>query len=95
MKRVNFTISSCRHCRFYGPEGRRGGVCQKLSVPVDSNWKACSLARSPFKNSLKQLEEIVHLETAFSLKYANKTNKTKITVNHNSKEIVGTMINKV
>ena len=92
MKRVDFLSSSCRHCRFYRPEGRRGGVCQKLSVPVDSNWKACTLADSPFTNSLKSLEEIVHLETAFSLKYANQPS---LRVNSKPKEIVGTTTNKV
>ncbi len=92
MKKVNSPNSSCRHCRFYRPEGRRGGVCQKLSVPVDSNWKACVLACSPFTNSFKKLEEIVHLETAFSLKYANKT---KINVNYKGKEVVITTTNQV
>ena len=92
MKKVNSPNSSCRHCRFYRPEGRRGGVCQKLSVPVDSNWEACVLACSPFSNSLKNLEEIVHLETAFSLKYANNS---KITVNHKSKDVMSTTTNKV
>ncbi len=92
MKRVDFLNSSCRHCRFYKPEGRRGGVCQKLSVPVDSNWKACTLALSPFTNSLKNLEEIVHLETAFSLKYANQPS---LRVNSRTKEIVVTNTNKI
>ena len=92
MKRVNFLNSSCRHCRFYKPEGRRGGICQKLSVPVDSNWKACVLACSPFTNSLKNLEEIVHLETAFYLKYDTPSS---LTVNPKPKEIVGTSTNKI
>ncbi|MGK7896431.1 MAG: hypothetical protein AB4372_23145 [Xenococcus sp. (in: cyanobacteria)] len=92
MNKVNSPNSSCRHCRFYLPEGRRGGLCHKLSVPVDSNWKACALARSPFSNSFKKLEKIVHLETAFSLKYANET---KVTVNPKTKEIVGTTTNQV
>ena len=92
MKRVDFLNSSCRHCCFYRPEGRRGGLCQKLSVPVDSNWKACALADSPFSNSLKKLEEIVHLETAFSLKYAAQPS---LKVNSQPKEIVGTTTNKV
>lgn len=91
MKIVNDSNSSCRHCSFYRPEGRRGGVCQKLSVPVNSNWEACPLACSPFPNNLKKLEEIVHLETVFSLKYADKP---PLTVNSKSKEIVGTTTNK-
>ncbi|MGD1716225.1 hypothetical protein [Hydrocoleum sp. CS-953] len=42
------TTLACRHCQYYSPEGRRGGVCQKLMTPVESNWKACSLALPPF-----------------------------------------------
>ena len=48
MKTLNFPTSACRYCRYYQPEGRRGGVCQQLSVPVRGGWKACSLALAPF-----------------------------------------------
>ena len=50
--------SACRHCRHYTPEGRRGGNCQQLSVPVQSHWKACSLAVSPFRPSWENLEDL-------------------------------------
>lgn len=83
MKEKNLLNLACRHCRHYQPEGRRGGSCHKLGVAVDSDWKACVLAASPFDNSLTNLdrslttlnttltslEEIVHLETAFSLSF--------------------------
>jgi len=42
------SISLCRHCRYYIPEGRRGGQCQKLNVAVKSQWNACSVADAPF-----------------------------------------------
>jgi len=45
------TNLSCRHCQYYSPEGRRGGMCQKLMAKVESNWKACSLALPPFEKS--------------------------------------------
>lgn len=48
MQGFNDAISVCRHCRFYTPEGRRGGQCARLGVPVCSQWSACSLAQSPF-----------------------------------------------
>ena len=83
MKETNFLDLSCRHCRYYQPEGRRGGSCDKLGVAVDSTWKACVLCSSPFERDLDKLdttittlntaitalEEIVHLETALSLSY--------------------------
>lgn len=48
MNRVEPSISLCRHCRYYTPEGRRGGNCQKLDVSVKSQWAACSLSAPPF-----------------------------------------------
>lgn len=45
--------SRCGLCRFYVHEGRRGGQCSQLDVPVDSSWKACSLAVSPFSTSVE------------------------------------------
>jgi hypothetical protein len=50
--------SACRHCRHYTPEGRRGGVCEQLNVPVQGAWKACSLAVSPFGPSWENIEEL-------------------------------------
>jgi len=43
------TISrSCRHCRHYVHEGRRGGQCEQLNVPVQSSWNACALSQAIF-----------------------------------------------
>lgn len=67
MKNKKFSTSACRYCRFYEPEGRRGGSCQILGVPVQSSWKACSIASPPFENTLKKLEDIFQLETSISL----------------------------
>ena len=67
MKEINPATSACRYCRFYNPEGRRGGSCQMLGVPVQSNWKACSLASPPFKTTLKKLEDIFQLETPIEM----------------------------
>ena len=67
MKEMNCATSACRYCRFYNPEGRRGGSCQMLGVPVQSNWKACSLASPPFETTLKKLEDIFQLETPIEM----------------------------
>jgi hypothetical protein len=76
MKETTLT-SACRYCRYYKPEGRRGGSCQMLGAPVESNWKACSLAASPFTTTWREIDEILHLETALSLDYSATTD-TKI-----------------
>ncbi len=67
MKTTNCLTSACRYCRFYNPEGRRGGACQQLGVPVEGNWKACSLALPPFTSAWESLEEIMLLETSYNL----------------------------
>ncbi|MCX5962699.1 MAG: hypothetical protein NT070_06000 [Cyanobacteria bacterium] len=40
--------SSCRHCRHYVHEGRRGGQCEQLNVSVQSGWDACLLSQAIF-----------------------------------------------
>lgn len=59
----------CRHCRHYTPEGRRGGLCQQLNVPVQSHWQACTLALPPFAPSWEGIEEFTEgLSTKWILK---------------------------
>ncbi|MEM8778205.1 MAG: hypothetical protein AAGF26_04890 [Cyanobacteria bacterium P01_G01_bin.49] len=67
MKTTNCLTSSCRYCRFYETEGRRGGMCQQLGVPVRAEWKACSLAASPFTTTWESLESVVKLENSLVL----------------------------
>ena len=57
--KVNSVTSACRSCRYYTPEGRRGGNCQQLGVPVRGAWKACSLALPPFAPSWEGIEEVL------------------------------------
>ncbi|HIK04518.1 MAG TPA: hypothetical protein IGS40_07350 [Trichormus sp. M33_DOE_039] len=64
MKPINCLTSACRYCRHYRPEGRRGGNCQQLGVPVQASWKACSLALPPFAPSWETLEDAWSLPDA-------------------------------
>lgn len=62
MKDAKDIISSCRHCLFYEMQGRRGGQCRQLGVPVKGCWRSCSLAVSPFAaTNWRDLERIVAL----------------------------------
>ena len=77
-KTLKFTISTCRLCRYYRPVGRRGGLCCQLNVPVQSNWKACSLAISPFSTSWESIEAIWQseqfmVEETVSKKYSSSS----------------------
>ena len=52
-------LSYCRICRYYQPTGRRGGMCQLLSVPVRSGWMACSCSALPFGKNQSSASPIV------------------------------------
>ena len=83
MKIANCLTSSCRYCRYYKTEGRRGGMCQQLGVPVRAEWKACSLAASPFTTTWESLESVVKLENSLALDYPVERNTPK-TANYHS-----------
>ncbi|GAB4241400.1 MAG: hypothetical protein Kow0049_30000 [Stanieria sp.] len=83
MKKASFSTPACRYCRYYNSEGRRGGSCQKLGVPVESNWNACSLASSPFASPWENLEEILLLENTFSLNCSNQLSPVEKTHSEN------------
>ncbi|WP_421655433.1 hypothetical protein [Leptothermofonsia sp. ETS-13] len=59
MKRISSSTFACRHCRYYLPEGRRGGHCQQLNAAVQGGWKACSLVIPPFAPSWENLDQIM------------------------------------
>ena len=61
MKDAKNIISSCRHCLFYEMQGRRGGQCRQLGVPVRGCWKSCALAVPPFVSNWHDLERMVSL----------------------------------
>ena len=73
----NCFTSSCRYCRHYQPEGRRGGKCGQLGVSVESSWKACSLASHPFTDNWNNLEDIVNLEHNLALDYSIAASSTE------------------
>ena len=50
MKSTQCQVSSCSRCRFYDSEGRRGGLCGQLGVPVKGSWAPCSLASPVFSD---------------------------------------------
>ena len=90
MNQINFSTSACRYCRFYEPQGRRGGDCRMLSVSVQSDWEACALASPPFKTTLTKLEDIFQLESPISLDSAPKSasSKSELQARENSQPII-------
>lgn len=64
MKTLNSLTSACRYCRYYSPEGRRGGMCQLLGAQVQGSWNACHLAIPAFAPSWENLEQMMKLPDA-------------------------------
>ncbi|MDY6781237.1 MAG: hypothetical protein SW833_01550 [Cyanobacteriota bacterium] len=70
MRPQTFGKSTCRFCRHYKPEGRRGGTCQQLGVPVRGCWKTCSIGTPALGGDRAFLgEDIVRLENSLALDY--------------------------
>jgi hypothetical protein len=53
-----FSISCCQRCRHFTHEGRRGGHCGQLNVPVQGGWSACSLANPVFLEPMSTVTQI-------------------------------------
>ncbi|MEB3885901.1 hypothetical protein [Lyngbya sp. CCY1209] len=64
MKTTPILTSACRCCQHYTPEGRRGGICDQLHVPVKGSWKACPLAIPAFAPSWERVETLMQLKQA-------------------------------
>ena len=47
-------VSRCGLCRFYAHQGRRGGMCERLSAPVAAKWESCVLSALPFEKDHPQ-----------------------------------------
>lgn len=67
MKSAQCRVSSCSRCRFYAPEGRRGGQCSQLGVPVESRWKPCPLAVPVFTPPLVPMKSLDRLPQPLEL----------------------------
>jgi len=60
MRSINFSNSSCHHCRHcynYQMTSRRNGHCQQLGVTVQGNWKVCPLFVSTFTSNCEAPED--------------------------------------
>lgn len=62
MNQLPLLTSACRSCRHFVPQGRRGGICEKLNVPVQGSWKSCSFAVSAFSSSWDGWDNIKKLD---------------------------------
>lgn len=70
MKSAQCRVSSCSRCRFYSPEGRRGGQCSQLGVPVESRWSPCSLAVPVFTSPLVAMKPLDFLPQPLEMSIA-------------------------
>ena len=68
MNSPNCSISTCKNCRFFQTEGRRGGTCEQFGTFTDPAWDACSLAVAAFDPVAEDVEPLAVLEHSFTLK---------------------------
>jgi hypothetical protein len=59
MSDPTLSITACRYCQHYQGEGRRGGQCQQLNVPVQGAWKPCKLAIPPFAPEWEETPDLM------------------------------------
>ena len=78
MKLIKRLTSTCRYCRYYQPQGRRGGMCEKLSAPVQGVWKACPFVMSAFAPAWETLEDAWSLPVAKPVFAATQTLPTDL-----------------
>ncbi|MBS0015384.1 MAG: hypothetical protein KFF72_03275 [Arthrospira sp. SH-MAG29] len=88
MRASNLLTSACRCCQHYTPEGRRGGLCHQLHVPVQGSWKACPLALPAFAPSWETVDTVIHFnQTLPTLREAMVGDLPNITATHPELEI--------
>jgi hypothetical protein len=58
MQRMGCQVLCCSRCRHYTPEGRRGGHCDQLGVPVQGRWNACSLSMPVFATAMPDIHPL-------------------------------------
>ena len=83
--------SHCRHCRFYTPEGRRGGHCGQLGVSVSGSWQSCDLCLAPFAPSWESSEVFPsgHAVKILAETTANDRQRTPMPLQGTTSEPVG------
>lgn len=62
MNQIQILTSACRACRYFTPEGRRGGTCQQLGVLVQARWKSCALAVPAFSSNWDSWDKVKKLD---------------------------------
>ena len=68
MNSQNCSISTCKNCRFFQTEGRRGGTCEQFGTFTDPAWNACPLAVAAFDAVAEDIDPLAALEHSFTLK---------------------------
>ncbi|WP_139324959.1 hypothetical protein [[Limnothrix rosea] IAM M-220] len=73
MNSKNCSISTCKTCRYFRTEGRRGGTCEQFGTFMDPAWNACPLGVAAFETVPKEVQPIEVLEHSFTLEFAGES----------------------
>ncbi|MBV5259551.1 hypothetical protein FLX56_14105 [Synechococcus moorigangaii CMS01] len=69
MKPQNCSISTCKHCRCFQAEGRRGGICKRFETFAAGDWASCAFALPIFEGDWDSPSDLLLLEKSFSLEF--------------------------
>lgn len=78
MKKSNYSISTCKNCRCFRAEGRRGGTCGRFETFTDPEWSTCPLAEPIFDEIQEEKRELVLLEKSFALRVVGDNSKLPV-----------------
>ncbi|WP_045441371.1 hypothetical protein [Picosynechococcus sp. NKBG042902] len=67
MKPQSCSVSTCKHCRCFQAEGRRGGICKRFETFAAGDWTSCPFALPIFEDNWEPTTDLVLLEKSFSL----------------------------
>lgn len=81
MKKNNSSVSTCKNCRCFRTEGRRGGICGRFETFADPEWSPCPLAEPIFDEIQEEKRELVILEKSFALKVVGDNVKLPVSKN--------------
>ncbi|BAW96136.1 hypothetical protein NIES970_10590 [[Synechococcus] sp. NIES-970] len=79
MKPPSCSTSTCKHCRYFQAEGRRGGICKRFETFAAGDWTSCDFALPIFGEEWEAATDLIHLEKSFSLEFATQKSPTTIT----------------
>jgi hypothetical protein len=79
MKPPSCSVSTCKHCRCFQAEGRRGGICKRFETFAAGDWTSCDFALPIFGDDWEVSTDLMRLEKSFTLEFTTEKPTPKAT----------------